>query len=168
MELIAEYKQELADLENKMIEAQKFADKFPEFRERIIAGKLTKEFTGKMGDKWKGLYLAWGINRWFYQKKENITNYRGEFEPQYLWVIYINQTSIFGDEYTDTGIHDLKNSLDLFFFDVSNTTFYATDDQIMPLLDALADWYAKAKTVNDEYRKEKKKRDLQKQLEKLQ
>lgn len=167
MKLRDEYKQELADLKAKMLDAQTFAEKFPAFSEKILANKWTAEFTGKMADSYKGLYYPWGIDRWFYNKKENITNYRGDFTPQYLWVIYINQLSVFGEDYADTGIYDLKNSLELFFFDLLNTTFYATDDQIIPLLDSLADWYAKAKPINDEYRKDKKKRDLLKQLEKL-
>lgn len=165
--LIPQYEQELADLKNKMIGAQKFAEKFPAFEKQIIEGKMTKETTGKISSEYKGLYYPWGINRWLYTKKENITNYRDEFEPQYLWNIYINQISIFGEDYTDTGIHDIKNNLDLFFYDVLNTTFYATDDQIIPLLDALAVWYEAAKPINDEHRKDKKKRELMAQLEKL-
>jgi hypothetical protein len=167
MKLRPEYKQELIDLENKMIEAQKFAEKFPAFADRILEYKWTKEFTGEIYDRYKGLYFGWGIKRWFYHEMGNITNYRGDFEPQYLWDIYINQMSIFGDDYTDTGVYDIHRDVDVFFFDRLNTTFYATDDQLMPLLDALADWYEKAKVVNDQHRKEEKKRKLLEQLEKL-
>ena len=60
MKLRPEYKQELIDLENKMIEAQKFAEKFPAFADRILEYKWTKEFTGEIYDRYKGLYFGWG------------------------------------------------------------------------------------------------------------
>lgn len=168
MELRDEYKQELADLEHKMIEAQKFAEKFPAWSENILANKFTDEFTGQIASTYKGLYYPWGIKRFFYRERDNVTNYRGDFTPQYLWNLYINQLSIFGDNYADTGVYEIHNSVDVFFFDHLNTTFYATDEQIIPLLDALSVWYEKAKAINDEFRKEKKKKDLLAQLEKLQ
>lgn len=167
MKLREEYKQELTELENKMIEAQKFAERFPAFADRILEYKFTKEFTGEIDNKYKGIYFAWGIKRWFYREKSNITNYRGDFDPQYLWVIYINEINLFGDDYTNTGIEEVKNSIDLFFYDNLNCTFYATDEQIMPLLEALAEWYQKAKPINDEFRKDEKKRKLLAQLEQL-
>lgn len=167
MELIAEYKQELEDLEMIMIEAQKFAEKLPVFSKQILRNKFTENFTGKMETSYDGLYYGWGINRYFYDKKENITNYRESIKPQYLWSVYINQYSLFGDNYTDTGIDDVCKPLDLFFYDVLNTTFYATDEQIVPLLDALSAWYKEAKEINAQFAKDKKRRDLEKQLEQL-
>lgn len=167
MELRAEYKKELEDLEMKMIEAQQFAEKLPCFAEQILNGKYTENFTGRMGSTYGDLHYKWGIERWFYDKKENIANYRGSLKPTYLWVLYINQYSLFGDNYTDTGIHDVCKPLDLFFYDVLNTTFYATDEQIIPLLDALSVWYTNAKEVNTQFAKDKKRRDLEKQLEQL-
>lgn len=161
-----EYKEELRILEEKMFDAQKFAEKFPVFSEKILAGKFTHEFTGQLSDSYKGLYFGWGIKRYFYREKTNITNCRGDFSPQYLWNIYINQVSLFGD-YTDTGLHDVSKTADVFFFDHLNTTFYAADEQIIPLLDALSVWYDQAKLINSEYRKERKKQELIAQLEKL-
>lgn len=166
MELIPEYKQELKDLEMKMIEAQKFAEKLPAFSKQILRNKFTENFTGQIDSSYGGVYYGWGINRYFYDKKENITNYRESLKPQYLWNVYINQYSLFND-YTDTGIHDVCKTLDLFFYDVLNTTFYATDEQIIPLLDALSVWYKNAKDINDQFAKEKKRRHLEKELEKL-
>jgi hypothetical protein len=162
-----EYKQEMMDLEQKMLDAQEFAEQFPVFADRILQYKFSKDFTGEIHNLYKGLRFGWGIKRWFYREKQNITNYRGDFSPQYLWVIYINQVDIFGDDYKDTDIGEISRIIDVFFFDHLNTTFYATDNQIMPLLDALADWYAESKVINDEYRKEKKKLELLAQLERL-
>lgn len=167
MELREEYKQEIEDLKIKMLDAQAFAEKLPCFSSQILRNKYTENFTGRMASKYGDLYYNWGIDRWFYDKAENITNYRGHLKPQYLWVLYINQYSLFGDRYTDTGIHDICKSLDLFFYDVLNTTFYATDEQIIPLLDVLSVWYRGAKEVNAQFAKEQKKRELQKQLENL-
>lgn len=167
MKLNPEYTQELIDLEEKMFEAQRFAEKLPAFAENILKNKFTKETTGKIASTYKGLYFPWGINRHFYRARENITNYRGDFDPQYLWSLYINEISLFGDNYTDTGVDEIKDSVDVFFFDHLNTTFYATDDQIIALLDALADWYAKAKEINNEFRKEEQKRKLKAQLDAL-
>ena len=165
--LIPEYRQEIITLEEKMLDAQEFAEKFPEFSKEILKNKFTKEFTGKMADNYKGLYCGWGINRYFYTKRDNVTNYRGDFEPRYLWIIYINEYSLFKD-YTYSHLYDIKEFVDIFFFDHLNTTFYATDEQIIPLLDALASWYEKAKVINANFLKEKKKKELMEQLEKLQ
>jgi hypothetical protein len=167
MELREEYKKELSELKEKMIEAQRFAEKFPDFSENILSNKFTKEFTGRMADRYKGLYYPWGINRWFYRKKENICNFKGDFEPKYLWNIYINQLSIFGDNYTDTGIYEITKTVDVFYFDIRNTTFYATDDEIIPLLNSLADWYKEAQQVNIDFKKEKKKKKLLEELKQL-
>jgi hypothetical protein len=165
-ELLPAYMEELRVLKEKMLNAQKFAERFPAFSEKILANKFTHEFTGQIADSYKGLYFGWGIKRWFYREKQNIINFHGCLEPQYLWNIYINQVSLF-DQYRDTGLYDIARSIDLFFFDHLNTTFYATDDQLIPLLDALADWYGKAKLINEEHRKEEKRRKLLEQLEAL-
>ena len=154
-QLRLEYEQELAELKLKMLDAQKFAEKFPAFSEKILLNKFDSNFTGEISKKYKTLRFGWGIKRWFYTEKGNITNYRGDFAPQYLWNIYINQYALFGDTYADAGLYEIKNEIDLFFFDALNTTFYATDEQLMPLLDALAAWYEKAKPINDEFRKKK-------------
>ncbi len=69
-ELRPEYKQELIDLESKMIEAQNFADKFPAFSEHILKNKFTKDFKGRIADSYKGLYCGWGINRYLYTDKK--------------------------------------------------------------------------------------------------
>lgn len=166
-QLLPEYKKELADLKTKMLEAQEFAEKFPVWQDMILSRKLTRSFTGKITDKHKEIRLDWGVNRWFYRERENITNYKGVLEPQYLWNIYINQINLFGNPYQDTCLCDIPKNVDLFFFDSLNNTFYATDDQIIPLLDALSEWYVGARAVNDEARKEAKKADLLKQLERL-
>lgn len=161
-----EYRQELADLENKMLDAQMFAEKFPVFADKILSGKFTKEFTGEISSNYKGMYFGWGIKRWLYTDKKNITNYRGDFSPQYLWNIYINQSSLFNDYYW-TGLDEVYKTIELFFYDHLNSTFYATDEQLIPTLDAIVEWYEKAKIINDEKRKETKMQDLLKQLEAL-
>ncbi len=165
--LLPEYKLELINIENKMLEAQLFAQRFPAFSEKIIRNKFTNDFTGEIASSYKGMYFGWGIKRYFYTKKENIINYKGDFSPQYLWNLYINEYSLFHDERTDTGLRNVANTTEIFFFDQLNTTFYATDVQLMPLLDALSEWYEKAVVINNEFRKEKKKQNLMKQLEDL-
>lgn len=161
-----EYQAELNELKDKMLSAQRFAEDFPAFADRILEYKFTEEFTGKVADTYKGMRFGWGINRYFYREVKNITNYMGELEPQYLWNIYINQAHLFGEGgYVDTGVRDIKNSVELFFFDQMNSTFYATDEQIISLLDALSEWFEKAKIINGDYKKAKKKNDLLKQLE---
>lgn len=154
-----EYRKEIKELERKMLDAQKFAEKYPIWEDQILENKYTSEFTGQIANSHKGLYLGWGICRHFYRTSDQLTNYRGDLNPQYLWYVYINQVSIFGDNYADSGLYDIHRKVDVFFFDHLNTSFYATDDQIIALLDELADWYAKAKPINDEYRKELKKKN---------
>lgn len=167
MELSPEYEKELSEIKQKMLDAQEFSDKFPCFSEAILRNKCTNEFTGGMETQYGSLYYDWGINRHFYRKKENITNYSGKFEPQYLWNVYINQYSLFGENYTETGLREIKNKVDLFFYDWMNSTFYATDNQLIKLLDALSEWYDEAKLKNKEFANQKKKQYLLDQLKKI-
>ena len=168
-----DYKKEISELKSKMIEAQEFAEIFPEFKDKILKYKLPKDFTGKISDSYKGLYYSWGINRYFYKEKGNITNYQGELKPQYLWNIYINQLSVFnqdnfcGNSFHSPEIHEVCKDVDVFFYDISNTTFYATDSQIIGLLDALASWYDKAHAEYTDFIKDKKRKELTEQLDKL-
>lgn len=163
-----EYEKELEDMRLRMLDAQAFAEKFPAFSDQILSSKMHAGFTGSIAHTYKKMYFGWGINRKHCASRDSVMNYRGEdFSPCYLWYVYINQISLFGDYYTDTGLYSIKDNVPVFFFDASNTTFYATDDQIMAVLDAICDWYEKAKVLNDTYRKEEKKKELLKELEKL-
>ena len=167
MDLLPEYEQELLEIRNQMLEAQKFAEKFPAFSDKILKNRWDKTFTGTLSETHKNMYFPWGINRWFYKDKANITNYHGDFEPQYLFNIYINQVRLFGD-YIETGLDHIHNTVDVYFYDRLNRTFYTTDNQLMPVLDAIVDWYEKAKPINLEYQKLKKREQLQRELDALQ
>ena len=146
-----EIDQELNEMRQKLEKTHAFAKKLPEFSEII----LSKRFTGDenhicFGKKYKELWLSWGINRNHYKTDSRctITNYDYEVSEVYdvhLFCIYINTQSLF-DTSEKFGLKEATQDLDLFFFDKLNTNFYATDEQIIPLLDALDKWYIKAQS----------------------
>ena len=164
-----EYKKELADLRYKMQKAEGFAKKLPIFSEEILKRKLSEDESWiKFGDRYKGLYCAWGINRGLYEQGTNreATNYKGKPYKEYLFSIYINTLSQYNShESFDLG--EIQENTPLFFYDCLNSTFYATDDQIEGLLDALCEWYENAKKKIVEHNKKEKIAKLKADLVKL-
>ncbi len=166
-----EINQELNEMRKKLESTHAFAKRLPEFGETI----LSKKFTGDeshicFGKQYRELWLSWGINRNHYKTDSRctITNYDyrvGEVYDVHLFCIYINTYSLF-DEQEQFGLKEATQDLDLFFFDKLNTNFYATDEQIIPLLNALDEWYIKARSEVDLYRAKKNVVEVEKQLKK--
>lgn len=160
-----EYAQELKDLKEKMLMAEKFAEKLPIFADIILERKLTGLENGiKFSERYKKIPLNWGINRYLYNDKSNILNYRGEFDkPIYLFVIYINSCSLF-DENENFGLYDAVLNIPIFHRDYSNTTFYVTDENIEALLEVLNVWYIEAGDKLKAYRLKLRAEKLKKEL----
>jgi len=169
-----EYKKELTALKVKMDKAEKFAEKLPFFAKYILDYKLTgeEEYT-KFGDKYKDIYLGWGINRGFYKKGSSryLMNCRGDYDHGYFFSIYINSYALF-DEHNNYGLYDALKDVDIFHADNSNTNFYITDENIESFLDALNIWYLAAREENTKFRAQKKidkaRHDLEKAEKQLQ
>lgn len=163
-----EYREILKKLETRLIKAEAFAKRVPVFANIILERKLTgEEDYEEYAKSYKTLYCAWGINRGFFDSKSdrNISNYEGEYSA-YLFHIYINTLVIY-DSYAKFGLDEICEKVDLFFYDGSNNTFYATDDQIGSLLDALAEWKEEAVKKIGPHKKQKELEKLRKQVAEL-
>lgn len=143
-----EYEQELQELKTKMLQAEAFATKLPMFAERILQNKITGfEDYVNLAESYKGLYFGWGARRGLFDSNTNryVSNYpKDKKYKEYLTNIYINCYSLFNETHVDLGLHNVAKKLDLFFYDSLNSTFYATDEQLPALMEALAEWYKSA------------------------
>ena len=164
-----EYKKELANLKARMVQAEKFAAKLPLFSKEILQGKYTEEHDHvSFGNRYKELYLDWGIGRGLFEEGTNrsLTNYRGGYYKKYLFHIYINTLCIY-DSHEKFDLNEIVNKTDVFYYDTINSTFYATDEQIEGLLDALCVWKIKACEQIKEYNKTVEIKELKGKLAKL-
>ena len=166
-DLNKEYQEELDKLKEKMIEAQKFAEKFPSFKQTIIERKITGEGSVNFGDRYKTMPFGWGAYRHFYRSKDDLTNYRKDIEPMYLTRIYINTLNLY-DLHENFDLEKMVcEKTDIFFFDSLNTTFLLTDEQLEPFLEVLHDWYVAAKEKAATFKKEIRKKKLEDELKEL-
>ena len=161
-----EYKEELEELKVKMEKAEKFAKKLPIFAEIILKGKFSgEENWGKYGSWYKDIYLGWDINRGHYKSDTSryMTNRRGDPYDGYFFNIYINSCSLF-DSHDNHGLYESLEDVDIFYTDTMNTTFYITDENIHAFLEALNDWYLKARELSVQ---EKAKKEIAKAEEQI-
>lgn len=138
------YEKELAELKARMEKAELFAEKIPAFRDVILTKKFTeKERCLHFGERYKDMYLGWGINRYLFGKGySQITNYRGPAHRRiYLFEIYFNTLAMY-DSYEEYGLDGLSEHA--FFYDKSNSTFYVRDEDITRFLDAANEWFLAA------------------------
>ena len=142
--LTKEQEEELEKLRSGMEKSAKFAERLPIFKDIIISKKLTGlEDWYSYGENYKGLSLSWGINRGFYSAERSRTITNGPAHEGYLFCIYINSFSLFGNA-ADLGLKEAAKAMKLEYYDDVNTTFYANDRQIEAVLDALVLWYKAA------------------------
>ena len=167
-----EYQEELNKLKEKMEKAKILAERLPIFEEKIIKGKMAYDSEWlNFGDRYKKIPLDWGINRGLYKDKTSreITNYEYEIGKPYekfLFSIYVNQLSLFGEN-DRFEIYEALKDVKIFFIDKMNTHFYIEDEHIEHFLDTLNDWYLEQKAGLVEYRRKKKISELKKELSKL-
>jgi len=137
-----EIDKEVEELKEKLALVYGFAERLPVFKKAIIEKRYTGQESSLMfGEKYKGIPLRWGIRRFHFHAGSSYqpTNYEGEYTG-YLFNIYINTYSLFGDHW-EGDLDDIVNEVEVEFYDELNTTFYAADDQIEALLERLNDWY---------------------------
>ena len=164
-----EYEKELKDLKEKMVGAEKLAEKFPCFKDYILKNKLT-ENNGflSFGKVYKKLCLNWGIIRMIFDSNSNvnITNYKGKYSNKRLFKLYFNSLSLY-DSNNDYGLDKLAKEDGVFFFDDLNTEFYIEEQYIGQFLDKANDWFIKAVKELKEERLKIRKKELEKELKAL-
>lgn len=165
-----EYEDELETLRIKMQKAEKFAEALPIFAERILEYKFTgDEDWLDFGNCYKKIPLGWGIKRGYYRNGSSryLLNYPKDAEYNLpLFNIYVNSYSLF-DCNENFNLYESFKDVEIFFIDYMNSTFYITDENIFPFLEALNAWYNVAKDELLKLNKEKEIADLKKRLEKL-
>lgn len=165
-----EYQRELEKLKDRMIKAEVFAKKVPIFKNLILDEKISgEEDYLRFDTHYKSIPLGWGINRGLYKRESTrkVTNYdKNDNYNGYLWVIYINTLTLY-DNHNKFGLYKATEPLNLFFFDKINSTFYATDEQIEPLLETLNTWYLEVMSTIGEFRRQENIKSLREKLKKL-
>lgn len=169
--MIEIYKKELEELKEKMEKAEKFANKIPIFKDIIIEKKLTgEEGVIDFGNRYKDIYLAWGIKRLNYISGTNrtITNYDNDDYNVYVFSIYFNSLNLFGNDiYDDFGLEKIKEKVKVFFYDEINSTYYVEDEHIEEFLEEVNKWYLEAKKQVNKYRNEQEIKELREKLAEL-
>lgn len=166
--MIKQYQDELKALKEKMVGAEKFAEKIPCFRQFILDNKLDgTEDSTKFASSYKRIYFHWGLYRSRFKSGTNrtITNYKGDYD-KYLFRVYINTLTLF-NAYEEFGLEDVPEKSTVFFFDGLNTTFYVEDEHVEGFLEALNDWYVEAVAQLKQYNINEEISKLEKQLAKL-
>lgn len=152
----------------KMEKAEVFADQLPLFRDVILSQKMTwySEHT-KFWNKYKNIYLSWWINRLHFTSwtPRNITNLKAKYDV-YLYEIYVNTYSLY-DSNENHWLEELAKIELVYYFDISNSKFYITDEWIEIFLEALNEWYLKAIDLANEEYKMKQIKELQRQIDSL-
>lgn len=168
------YIEKLKNLEKRMLKAIAFAKKLPLFKQKILDNIYTGEDDFiNFGNKYKDIYFNWHIGRYLYSYKgsREISNYDGKTPyAEFLFKISLNEYQMFPPEYFARAVYSLNKfaeGIDCFFYDMINTTFYLTDEQIEPFLSAFREWYLTEKEKAKTYIKQEKKRRLLKEKEKI-
>jgi len=168
-----EYIEELEKLKQRMEQAEAFAAKIPVFAEKILKEKYTETMNSKnFGDYYKDMPMRWGIWRDYFSSTRSkgceITNYlEGKTYNTYLFRVYINTISLY-DLHEKFGLDEYLKDVTIFFFDTLNCTFYIEDAHIGAFMEALYKWYQDALVKSGQFRLEEKKRELERQLNKIQ
>jgi hypothetical protein len=166
--MLEQYEKELKELKEKMISAEKFAEKIPCFRDFILKNKITgiEDYTN-FASYYKKIRFDWGLGRARYISgtDRNITNCQRKHD-KYLFSVYINPLTLFG-EHEYFGLERVLEKSTVFFFDKLNHTFYVEDEHIEGFLEALNNWYVDAVEELKRYKANKEIEELKSRLLKL-
>ena len=167
------YYQPYIDELNRMLEAEEFAERLPLFKDYILKNKINnKNMVAQLGEKVLDVYLGQAIRLYNYSEIYLGTpiNYNGKPISIPLIVFYVNEYSMFGDDFYDEIIKDLDESVKdlVYFYDSINSKYYVTEENLEEFCDKLSIWYNNAIEKNKQYSIEQKKIRLQKELDLLQ
>lgn len=166
------YIDELETLKNKMIEAEKFAERLPLFKDYILKNKLSnRNSVSHLGENVLDVYLGQTIRLYNYSEiyLGTPTNYNGKPISIPLVVFCINKYSMFGDDFYDEIIKDLNESVKdlVYFYDSINSKYYIAEENLEEFCDKLSIWYKLALAKNKQFVAQKKKEKLLKELKNL-
>lgn len=163
------YIDEMKTLKNKMIEAEKFAERLPLFKDYILKNKINnRNNVSHLGEKVLDVYLGQAIRLYNYSEiyLGTPTNYNGKPISIPLVVFYINRYSMFGDDFYDNIDKDLNESVKdlVYFYDSINGKYYVTEENLEEFCNKLSIWYKLALAKNKQFVAQKKKEKLLKEL----
>lgn len=166
------YIDEMKTLKNKMIEAEKFAERLPLFKDYILKNKISnRNNVSHLGEKVLDVYLGQAIRLYNYSEiyLGTPTNYNGKPISIPLVVFYINRYSMFGDDFYDNIDKDLNESVKdlVYFYDSINGKYYVTEENLEEFCNKLSIWYKLALAKNKQFVAQKKKEKLLKELKNL-
>ena len=157
---------------NRMLEAEEFAKRLPLFKDFILKNKINnKNMVAQLGEKVLDVYLGQAIRLYNYSEtfKGTPTNYNGKQISIPLIVFYVNEYSMFGDNFYDEIIKDLDESVKdlVYFYDSINGKYYVTEENLEEFCNKLSIWYKLALAKNKQFVAQKKKEKLLKELKNL-
>ncbi len=166
------YIDEMKTLKNKMIEAEKFAERLPLFKDYILKNKINnRNSLSHLGEKVLDVYLGQAIRLYNYSEiyLGTPTNYNGKPISIPLVVFYINRYSMFGDDFYDNIDKDLNESVKdlVYFYDSINGKYYVAEENLEEFCNKLSIWYKLALAKNKQFVAQKKKEKLLKELKNL-
>ena len=166
------YYQPYIDELNRMLEAEEFAKRLPLFKDFILKNKINnKNMVAQLGEKVLDVYLGQAIRLYNYSEiyLGTPTNYNGKPISIPLIVFYVNEYSMFGDDFYDEIIKDLDESVKdlVYFYDSINGKYYVTEENIEEFCNKLSIWYKLALAKNKQFVAQKKKEKLLKELKNL-
>ena len=166
------YIDEIKTIKNKMIEAEKFAERLPLFKDYILKNKINnRNNVSHLGEKVLDVYLGQAIRLYNYSEiyLGAPTNYNGKPISIPLVVFYINRYSMFGDDFYDNIDKDLNESVKdlVYFYDSINGKYYVTEENLEEFCSKLSIWYKLALAKNKQFVAQKKKEKLLKELKNL-
>lgn len=166
--MLEQYEKELKELREKMIRAEKFAEKIPYFRDFIITNKIDgTEGSVFFTTHYKKISFNWGLFRERYVSGTDryIINYPDKHD-KYLFSVYLNPLTLYG-VHECFGLERVLEESTVFFFDKLNSTFYVEDEHIERFLESLNNWYVNAVEELKRYKANKEIEELKSRLSKL-
>lgn len=166
------YYQPYIDELNRMLEAEEFAKRLPLFKDFILKNKINNKNTvAQLGEKVLDVYLGQAIRLYNYSEiyLGTPTNYNGKPISIPLIVFYVNEYSMFGDNFYDEITKDLDESVKdlVYFYDSINGKYYVTEENIEEFCNKLSRWYNLALHKNKQFVAQKKKERLLEELKNL-
>lgn len=162
-----ELEERLYQMHKKFEKVTSFAKLLPLYSNEIISKEYTGDTYCSLSNHYKNMYFPWDI-AWQTHKPTNFPDDRTYEEGTIC--IYVNCMSLFSEAVyhmaRDKLIEHMKD-IPVYFYDGWNSTYYFKPHELEVGLEALNNWYLDTKSNVETYLKEKRRKELQAELEKL-